>query len=615
MRRTRRQNITYVALLAAAFLFAALASWTGFGNPLNNYAYDAMFRIYRPRPWQPQSAILAIDETSLHAFGGAVGIRQAIAAGLEKVVPAAPKAVAIDVILADRGDPASSDRLARIFARTPNLVLACEVLNGQSWEDPLPEFRRSAASIGHVHAKPDPLDMVTRAISLEEIAARERRWALSLEAFRASRAAQIVEAPGEVQVGDHLIPAPRTSDGRLMRIRYLHPANPAIPRVSVQELLEHPELASRFSGKTVFVGVTALTAGDRRNTPLASDMPGVEIHAEAFETIAQGQFLTAARASMELAFAALLAIAAGLTFAYLPGWQANVMAGLILVAGTVTPYLFFTRGTVFSFVTPVSSAWLSIVMAAGYEHLVVRRALRRAEAERTRYQQSLHFVTHEMRTPLTAIQGSSELIGRYNMTDEKRKQIAQLINSESKRLARMIEMFLNVERLSAGQMELKRETFAVSELMSGCVDRVRPLAERKQIVITLEPTGDDLLSGDRELMEYAFYNLLTNAVKYSPQRTEVTTGAHRRDGHVCIWVRDQGIGMDQKEVRKIFQKFYRTKKAEESGEAGTGIGLSIVDQIVTQHGGTIEVTSRPGEGSCFTLVLPAFVPAAVEQKQ
>ena len=63
--------------------------------------------------------------------------------------------------------------------------------------------------------------------------------------------------------------------------------------------------------------------------------------------------------------------------------------------------------------------------------------------------------------------------------------------------------------------------------------------------------------------------------------------------------------MDQKEVRKIFQKFYRTKKAEESGEAGTGIGLSIVEQIVTQHGGTIEVTSRPGEGSCFTLVLPA----------
>jgi two-component system sensor histidine kinase SenX3 len=80
----------------------------------------------------------------------------------------------------------------------------------------------------------------------------------------------------------------------------------------------------------------------------------------------------------------------------------------------------------------------------------------------------------------------------------------------------------------------------------------------------------------------------------------------RRDGErLQISVEDQGIGMDQKEVRNIFQKFYRTRKAELSGEAGTGIGLSIVEQIVLQHGGKIEVASAPGKGSCFTLILPA----------
>jgi signal transduction histidine kinase len=88
---------------------------------------------------------------------------------------------------------------------------------------------------------------------------------------------------------------------------------------------------------------------------------------------------------------------------------------------------------------------------------VVRRNLGIEQAARARYQQAMHFVTHEMRTPLSAIQGSSELISRYALTEEKRKQIALLINSESKRLARMVEIFLNVERLSAGQMELKRE--------------------------------------------------------------------------------------------------------------------------------------------------------------
>jgi signal transduction histidine kinase len=217
-----------------------------------------------------------------------------------------------------------------------------------------------------------------------------------------------------------------------------------------------------------------------------------------------------------------------------------------------------------------------------------------------------------MRTPLSAIQGSSELISRYALTEEKRKQIAQLINSESKRLARMVEVFLSVERLSAGQMELKHEIIGVKQMMEICVQRVGPLADRKHIAVALAPIADDLqITGDRELMEYACYNLLTNAVKYSPQRTEVVVSAWKDDHNVRLAVQDQGIGMDQKEVKQIFKKFYRTKKAEESGEAGTGIGLSIVQQIVEQHGGRIDVSSRPGEGSCFTLVLPAMAHTAV----
>jgi signal transduction histidine kinase len=224
-----------------------------------------------------------------------------------------------------------------------------------------------------------------------------------------------------------------------------------------------------------------------------------------------------------------------------------------------------------------------------------------------------------MRTPLSAIQGSSELISRFPLTEEKRKQIAQLINSESKRLARMVEIFLNVERLSAGQMELKRETIPVKEMVELCLVRVQPLADRKRIAVVVEPMLDNMqVTGDRELMEYACYNLLTNAVKYSPQRTEVRVSAWKESGHVRISVKDQGIGMDQKEVKQIFQKFYRTKKAEESGEAGTGIGLSIVQQIVEQHGGEIDVVSQPGAGSCFTLVLPAAVatpnPAVAERR-
>ena len=163
-------------------------------------------------------------------------------------------------------------------------------------------------------------------------------------------------------------------------------------------------------------------------------MVGLEIHANAFETIAQRRFLTDVPSWLVLAASVLLVAAAGVIFAFGPLWQAYTLAVVLLVAAHATPYLFFTHGKVFSFVTPVSSAWLATVTAAAWQHLVVRRRLRTAEADRERYQHTMHFITHEMRTPLTAIQGSSELMGRYQMPEEKRKQMAQLINSESKRL-------------------------------------------------------------------------------------------------------------------------------------------------------------------------------------
>jgi signal transduction histidine kinase len=344
-------------------------------------------------------------------------------------------------------------------------------------------------------------------------------------------------------------------------------------------------------------------------------MPGVEIHANAFETIANQLFLVTASNSEILAFCLLLVACVGAAFAFLSGWWAGAAAIAVIGVAIVTPYVAFTHGTVLPFTPPFFSAGVAVVFAASYQHFVVRKRMRTAEGDKSRYQQAIHFVTHEMRTPLTAIQGSSELIGRYALTEEKRTQMAQLINSESKRLGRMIEIFLSVERVSAGQIELKKEQFSGMDLMSACVERVRPLAERKQIQIRMDPVTDASLTGDRELMEYAFYNLLTNAVKYSPPSTEVSVFAQRQGDRLRISVKDQGIGMDRKEVRKIFQKFYRTRKAEESGEVGTGIGLSIVEQIVKQHGGSIEVTSSPGRGSCFTLVLSSQkVNSMVESK-
>jgi signal transduction histidine kinase len=600
-----KQTLGYIAVVAAALTVAILSGWTAVANQIDKYAYDWMFRLHPPSGGPPHSIILAVDDETFNAMGGVGGYRRMWAKAFELVKRAHPKAVALDVVLADPWSEADQDqRLDQAMQDVKNLVLASHLNNEGRWEDPLPLFRQHAAALGHDRADELSSDGVTREIPLEEHSGMERHWALALEAFRLARGGPILESPSDLQIGNELIPAPRTADAN-RPLRVLYTPDPIL-EVSLKALEDNPELARQFNGKVVFIGVTSISATyDRVATPYGEGrIPGVEVHAQLFETLERGQFLTDASDLAVLGFSLAVGVLAGLIFALLAGWPAYLSAGALLITAHLTPFVAFRYGTVFPYFAPLASAWLTCAAAASYQHFVVRRQLRKAEDDRQRYQQAIHFVTHEMRTPLTAIQGSSELMGRYKLSEEKSKQIADMINQESKRLARMIQTFLDVERLSDGQLELKREAVPVRPLVEVCIQRARPLAERKEISIETEQL-DGALEGDRELMEYVVYNLLTNAVKYSNSSTQITVACRADGDRLRLSVQDQGIGMDAKELRQIFRKFYRTKRAEASGEAGTGIGLSIVEQIVHHHGGRMEVTSQPGQGSCFTVVLPA----------
>jgi signal transduction histidine kinase len=606
----------YWGLLAISLLFGIWLNSTGFGRQLDNNAYDFFFRHYQPTPWPLTSALLTIDEKTLQQFKGIRGERKALAAGLKLLRDAHPRAVAVDVILADTSE--DDDALESAFTATHNLVLPCELAGG-NWEDPIARFKQHAAGIGQVYVEPIG-DAISRYIELYKVAGEhgkaDRRWVLALEAYRVSRGAIITESPHQLQVGDITIPADKDPSaagylpsGYAMRIRYVPSSMPSIPAVSVAELVADPTRARAFTDKVVFAGVSAQTAArDRWMTPLSDSTPmaGIEMNANAYETIASGQFLVDSPPELYFLTAVFLVAAAGLIWRFTGGITAPLLSLAVLILAQLIPYWLFTRGTVLPYVTAVAPAWIGITAAASWQYFYVRRRLGHSEAEKTRYQEAIHFVTHEMRTPLTAIQGSSELINRYpSMPEAKRKQINDLIVSESHRLGRMIEVFLNVERLSAGDLQLKRDDIPLTDLVDSCVGRARPLAERKQIAVQVEGLPAQDIRGDRELMEYAFYNLLTNAIKYSPAQTRVRVYGSGDNGRIRLSVEDQGIGMDQKEVRRIFEKFYRTHRAEQSGEVGTGIGLSIVEQIVAQHGGSIDVVSSPGKGSCFTLVLPA----------
>lgn len=607
MLRWRSGGNAYIVLAALVLASAAVGvvlSWVSFGQEFDKYAYDFLFRLEQPKPWQPSSIILAIDERTLSRYGGLTHVRAALADGLEKIRGANPAAVAVDMILAEPGASEAEDsRLEAAFQTTPHLVLACYLLSDKTWEMPIERFRQHAFGLGHVHADFDKYDAVSRDIPLEVAAGRQRHWALALETFRAVRGGTIVESPEDLTLGDIRIPS-SMRDQRVMRIRY---TPVPIPSVTVADLDAHSELAAQFHGKAVFAGVTAQAAGDRWLTPYSNTilMPGIEMNANEYETLARQQFLVDVSPVLVVTVSFALAIAAGLIYAFLQGRTANYAALALVLVSQVIPAAAFARRDVWPWLPGTLTTLLAIAMSAGWRHLIVRRELADAGQEKNRYQRAMQFVTHEMRTPLTAIQGSSELISRYgSMPEARRQQMADLINSESKRLAHMIETFLSVERLSAGQMELKRERFPLAQVVESCAERARPLAERKNIALEIAAMPENELTGDRELMEYAIYNLLTNAVKYSPSATTIRVfGENDVKGGVHLSIEDQGIGMDKKEVSHIFEKFYRTRRAEQSGEMGTGIGLSIVEQIVREHGGTIQVESEPGKGSRFTLNL------------
>jgi signal transduction histidine kinase len=611
--KPRRQLAAYVGVVAGCFAIGMLASYTLPAQRADFGAYDWMLYRRAADPWTPQSVVVAIDEQSL-SNGGQRAIRTILADAPEKIAQAEPKAVAIDVILHDNtSDEIENARLDAAIRANKNVILDCEtVISGTSktWEDPLPRFRPAGVELGHVDLPVSNADGVNRQIPLREFAGGEPRWALSLKTFGVAHSDPIpVEDGDKLRIGGVEISAPETN-GRMMRIRYLQES---VPTVSATQIDQHRDM---IRGKTVFLGVTALSyARDRLMNPYGRSVPGVEVHAQAYETIARGRFISNLRDSAVAGICALFAIAAGLIFRLRSGWQAYVLGAVLVAIAAWMPLQFFAHDLVFPFIAPVAVATFATAGAAIFRYFGMQSELGRSESEKSRYQQAIHWAAHEMRTPLTAIQGSSEIMTRYSLPDAKRHELSEMINSESKRLARMIQTFLDVERLADGQMELKREPFPVSAVVETCLKRVEPIAERKKTQVFLDGAVEGTIVGDRELMEYALYNLLTNAVKYSPAETEVHVTAELHGGELRLAVRDQGIGMDAKELKSIFTKFYRTKRAEASGEVGTGIGLSIVEQIVSHHGGRMEVTSEPGKGSCFTMILTALINAETSDRR
>lgn len=217
----------------------------------------------------------------------------------------------------------------------------------------------------------------------------------------------------------------------------------------------------------------------------------------------------------------------------------------------------------------------------------------------------ISLVSHEMRTPLTAIQGMSELLANYDVEPERRREMNLAINDEVKRLTRMITQYLDITRLESGATVLRRSPVRPEVLLERTLLLLEPLAAIRNIRLTRVLEGDlRPLLADPDLLSRAIENLVSNAIKYSPGATVITVKVCSTDGGIQIEVADQGYGIPVSDLNRVFEKFYRIPRTQDADAPGTGLGLSLVKEIAELHGGTITVKSRLHEGSTFTLTLP-----------
>ncbi|MGD2037993.1 MAG: ATP-binding protein [Desulfobacterales bacterium] len=216
-------------------------------------------------------------------------------------------------------------------------------------------------------------------------------------------------------------------------------------------------------------------------------------------------------------------------------------------------------------------------------------------------------VSHEIKTPLTAIKGFVETLQQGNVEKAHEKErFLGIIQKHVDRLNAIVEDLLALSRIEQEdeRKEIKFEKVNLSDLFRAAIQLCRPKAEEKKIRIDLDCEKDATAIFDPALIEQAVVNLLDNAIKYSDSQSSITLKSHQQNSEVIISVQDHGIGIAQKHLPRLFERFYRVDRARSRNMGGTGLGLAIVKHISQAHGGHVSVESKLGEGSCFSIHLP-----------
>lgn len=247
---------------------------------------------------------------------------------------------------------------------------------------------------------------------------------------------------------------------------------------------------------------------------------------------------------------------------------------------------------------------------------ILRDITREREIDRMKTE-LVSMVAHELRSPLTSISGFSELLLDSNLSESQAREYAEIILKESNRLGELINKFLDISRIESGKSQINRTLANIYEIVNNVLGMNIHLAERKNIQVDIEISETlPLIYVDKDMIGEVILNLFSNAVKYSPDHTRIEITAEVTENSMFVQVIDNGYGISEESLPKIFAKFYRVTDNEKIRDiTGSGLGLALVKEIVEIHGGTVEVISKLGAGSTFTVKLPLVNPALTAAAQ
>ena len=224
-------------------------------------------------------------------------------------------------------------------------------------------------------------------------------------------------------------------------------------------------------------------------------------------------------------------------------------------------------------------------------------------------------ISHELKTPIGAVGLLAEALEHAADDPAQVQRFAQRLSKESKRLAGMTQEIIELSRLQAADALADPEQVDIDRVITAAIDQNRVTADAQRIQLVSGGDRKARVWGDEAMLVSAVHNLIANAIQYSVAPARVGVGVSERDDVVEIAVTDQGIGIPEEELDRVFERFFRVDQARARATGGTGLGLSIVKHVAQNHGGDVRVWSQPGRGSTFTIRIPRVVdePSASSQ--